>query len=94
MSEFTTIHQLVEILDGDEDLVVLLCDAGIVTRREQGFLPEEVSRVLVCRTLVRELDIAAASALEIILRFREQLLDTRHRLAQMARELQRLERER
>jgi hypothetical protein len=94
MSEWTTIHQLVEILEGDEDLVVRLCEAGIVTRHEQGFMPEEVARVLVCRTLVRELDIADASALEVILRLREQLLDTRHRLAAMARELRRLQRER
>lgn len=90
MTEWTTIHQLIEIVEGDEDLVIRLCDAGIVTRREEGFLPDDVARVLVCRTLVRELDIADASALEIILRLREELLDTRHQLAAMARELRRL----
>lgn len=89
MKEWIPAARLIEILEGDEELVVRLCEEGIVTERVEGYLPEEVARVLVCRTLVRELDVDV-SALEIILRLREDLLETRQQLALVARELDRL----
>lgn len=89
MTEWIAKRRLVEILEGDEELVVRLCEEGIVTRRAEGFMPEEVARVLVCRTLVRELDVDV-SALEIILRLRDELLDSRKKIAALARELERL----
>ena len=92
MTEWIATARLVEILQGDEELVVHLCEAGIVTQHAEGYRPEEVARVLVCRTLVRELDVDI-SALEIILRLREELLETRRQLSAVARELTRVRRE-
>ena len=92
MTEWTTTARLVEILQGDEELVVRLSEEGIITRHAEGYRPEDVARVLVCRTLVRELDVDI-SALEIILRLREELLETRHQLSAVARELNRLKNE-
>jgi hypothetical protein len=92
MTEWITTARLVEILQGDEELVVRLCDEGIITQQAEGYLPEDVARVLVCRTLVRELDVDI-SALEIILRLREELLETRHQLSAVAHELNRLKNE-
>ncbi len=92
MTEWIAAARLVEILEGDAELVVRLCEAGIVTQQAQGYRHEDVARVLVCRTLVRELDVDI-SALEIILRLREELLETRRQLSAVARELHRVKHE-
>ena len=92
MTEWIPTARLVEILQGDDELVVRLCEAGIVTQHAQGYRPEEVARVLVCRTLVRELDVDI-SGLEIILRLREELLETRQQLSAVACELTRVKNE-
>jgi hypothetical protein len=85
-----SIHQVVEILEGDEELVVTLCNEGLIAAHEEGFMPEEVARILVCRTLIRELDVDV-SAIDIILRLRDELLQTRQQLSLVARELARLQ---
>src|SRR5690606_14507698 len=40
MSEWISIQELVEIVEGDEELVLRLCEGGIVRRRAEGFPPE------------------------------------------------------
>jgi hypothetical protein len=76
-------EDLVELLEGDGELLVLLVEYGILEEDTQGFGPELVETVLVSQTLVRELQINGPGV-DVILRMRRQLLVTRRRLAELA----------
>ncbi len=82
MSEIT-LEELVELIGGDRELLVLLTEYGILEEGCQGFDPELVDTVLVSQTLVREFEINGPGV-DVILRMRRQLLVTRRRLAELA----------
>lgn len=74
---------LLELLEGDVELLEELTTHGIIAKDAEFYSSEEVEAVLVSRTLVRELEINWAGV-DVILRMRRQLLVTRLRLAQVS----------
>lgn len=80
-----TQEALLEILDNDLDLLETLVEHGLIPSGLQSFVPDEVETILVCRTLVREMEVNWAGV-EVIVRMRRQLLMTRRRLAELAGE--------
>ena len=81
MSSFT-LAAILELLEGDQELLQALTEHGIIAEGTFDFGPEEVESVLVSRTLVREMGINW-EGVDVILRLRKQLLLTRHRLAEI-----------
>jgi hypothetical protein len=81
------LEQLIEVLEGDRELVYRLVEEGVIERRREGYGRREVEQVLVCRTLVRELDVNWAGV-DIIVRMREELLATRRQVAELLDALQ------
>jgi hypothetical protein len=88
MSRWISRTRLVEIVDGDDELVALLVSHGVIVEGAEGFEPEHVERVLVSRTLLRELDVNL-EGIEIILRLRERLLATHIQIGALLEELRR-----
>lgn len=80
MKSRVTLEHLVALVDGDNELVSVLIERGIIELDDDGFTVGSVDRVLTSRTLVRELEVNW-EGLEIILRLREQLATARRRLA-------------
>jgi hypothetical protein len=79
MNEAMTMEQVVALLDGDREILRHLVAEGIVEETAQGFAAEEVERVLVACTLVKELEVNWAGV-EIILQLRDDLLATRRQM--------------
>jgi len=77
-----TREQLIAIVDGDDELLVLLLREGVIEHRDDGWAADEVDRVLACRTLVRELEVNWAGV-DIILRLRQELAIARQRIAEL-----------
>ena len=82
MSELWRIEQVLELVEGDVDLIEQLYASGICKKRVEGFLPEEVEAARVAYTLVRELEVNWPGV-EIILRLRQELLETRRQVADL-----------
>ena len=82
MTTYVAHVQVLQALHGDEDLLGRLDELGLVERRAEGYLPEEVERALVSYTLVRELGINW-EGVEVILRLREELLATHRQVARL-----------
>ena len=82
MTTYVAHVQVLQALHGDEDLLSRLDELGLVERRAEGYLPEEVERALVSYTLVRELGINW-EGVEVILRLREELLATHRQVARL-----------
>ncbi|MCP4447929.1 MAG: hypothetical protein GY811_21725 [Myxococcales bacterium] len=78
-----TAEALLELLEGDQELLESLVEHGIISREVECYGPEDVETVLVSRTLVRELEVNWAGV-DVILRLRRQLLVTRLRLAEIS----------
>ncbi len=76
-----SIEALLEILEGDRELLGALAEQGLIDAGAQSFAPEEVETILVSRTLVRELEVNWPGV-EVILRLRRELMLTRIRLAE------------
>jgi hypothetical protein len=74
--------QVLQALQGDEDLLSCLVELGFVERRVDGYSPDEVERALVSYTLVRELGVNW-EGVEVILRLREELLATHDQVARL-----------
>ena len=82
MSRYTYQH-LVELLDGDNELIARLVEEGeIVQRDDDDVVVVDVDRVLLARTLVRELEVDWPGV-EIILRMRDDLVAARRRIAEL-----------
>ena len=82
-------RRLLELLEGDSAFLEECLRAGVVrvTRREdEVWAAEDVGRVLVARTLVRDLEVNWAGV-EIILRMRGELLETRRQVEGLLRML-------
>jgi hypothetical protein len=83
MSKVTYQH-LLELLGGDRDLIDRLIEIGEIEQRETGTAIVDVDRVLVVRTLVRELEVDWPGV-EVILRLLRELADARRRIAELER---------
>lgn len=81
MSRFTYSH-LVALLGGDDELIARLVEEGEIERREGDRVLVDVDRVLIARTLVRELEIDWPGV-EVILRLRDELDRARKRIAEL-----------
>jgi hypothetical protein len=77
-----TYQRLVELVDGDEELVAALVEHGEIRQLDDDRALVDVDRVLVARTLHRELEIDW-NGVEVILRLREELAAARVRIAEL-----------
>lgn len=77
-----TYQRLVELVDGDEELVARLVEEGEIRQLDDDHALVDVERVLVARTLHRELEIDWPG-IEVILRLREELAAARVRIAEL-----------
>jgi hypothetical protein len=76
-------QQLVELVGGDQELIVRLLEVGVIEQKgEEQVVVVDVDRVLVCRTLVRELEIDWPGV-EVILRLLAELGEARRRIAEL-----------
>lgn len=82
MSKQVLREEFIALVDGDLELVELLVSCELITERATGFSAQDVDRLLVARTLLRELDVNIAG-LEVILRLREELAAARRRLREL-----------
>ncbi|HUH05656.1 MAG TPA: hypothetical protein VML75_26865 [Kofleriaceae bacterium] len=78
-------ERLLEVVDGDRELVTLLIEEGVLVASEEGFSAQDVDLVLCSFTLVRELNVNLAGV-DIILRLRAELARARRRLAELDRQ--------
>lgn len=83
MTRFTY-QRLVELVDGDGELIERLVDEGVIERRDGDRVLVDVDRVLLVRTLWRELEIDWPG-IEVILRLRDELDEARVRIAELER---------
>jgi len=87
MTRFTY-QRLLELVEGDRDLIDRLVDEGLIERRGDDRVIVDVDVVLVARTLWRDLDVEWPG-IEVILRLREELAAARRRIAELESELAR-----
>ncbi|HSN25765.1 MAG TPA: hypothetical protein VLT45_05750 [Kofleriaceae bacterium] len=83
MTRYTYQH-LLELVEGDHELIALLVEEGEIVRGDDDTVTVDVDRVLVARTLLRELEVSWPG-IEIILRLRSELAAARKRLAELDR---------
>jgi hypothetical protein len=76
-----TYRRLVELVDGDDELIGWLVDEGVIERRDDDRVAVDLDSVLAARTL-RELDVDW-SGIDIILRLRDELAAARRRIAEL-----------
>ena len=84
MTRRTPRTRVIELLGGDAEFFDKLRRYGIVPSDE--LTPEQVERVLVARTLVFELDVNLPGV-EVVLRLRRELLETRIQMTRLADKL-------
>ena len=84
-ARFTYAH-LVELVEGDDELIVRLVDEGLIERRDDDRVMVDVDAVLVARTLWRDLDVEWPG-IEVILRMRNELVRARLRIAELEQTL-------
>ena len=77
-----TYQQLLALVEGDQELIANLVEQGIIERRDDDRVVVDVDRVLVARTLWRDLELDWA-AIDVILRLRDQLVEARRRIAEL-----------
>lgn len=77
---------ILTVLDGDQELYEQLQQQGLVPQDEETLRPAHVEVARVTQTLVRELDINWAGV-EVVLRLRSELHETRKQLAQLQTQL-------
>ena len=80
MTRFTYQH-LLELVDGDDELILRLVDEGLVERHDD-VVSVEVDRVLLARTLWRDLDVEWPG-IEIILKLAAELAAARRRIHEL-----------
>ena len=79
-----TYQRLVELVDGDDELIAWLVDEGVIEQRDDDRVTVDLDSVLAARTL-RELDVDW-SGIPIILRLRAELAAARRRIAELEAE--------
>jgi len=77
-----TYRHLIELVDGDDELIARLLEDGEIERRDDAVVVVDVDRVLIARTLVRELEIDWPGV-EVILRLLRELAEARARIAEL-----------
>jgi DNA-binding FadR family transcriptional regulator len=77
-----TYQRLVELVDGDHELIARLVEEGLIERRGGDRVLVDVDRVLLVRTLWRELEIDWPGV-EMILHLRDALDEARARIAEL-----------
>ncbi|HEY5951314.1 MAG TPA: hypothetical protein VIV40_37735 [Kofleriaceae bacterium] len=80
MTRFTYQH-LLELVEGDDELIIHLVDEGLVERHD-NIVTIDVDRVLLARTLWRELEVEWPG-IEIILKLAAELADARQKIAEL-----------
>jgi hypothetical protein len=71
-----TYDRLLELVGGDQELIARLVDEGEIEQRDDTTVIVDLDRVLIVRTLVRELEIDW-SGVAVILRLLSELADAR-----------------
>ncbi len=82
MKHRITIERLIEIVEGDRELVLVLVEKGLIEQDEHGFEAKDVDRALASRTLTREFNVNWPGV-DIILRLREEIAHARRRIAEL-----------
>ncbi len=77
-----TYQGLLELVEGDHELIARLVEEGLIERRGDDRAMVDVDRVLLVRTLWRELEIDWPGV-EVILRLRDELQAARARIAEL-----------
>jgi len=82
MTRFTYAH-LLELVEGDDELIARLVEEGLVERRaDEVIVTIDVDRVLLARTLWRDLDVEWPG-IEIILKLATELAAARKRISEL-----------
>lgn len=77
-----TYQHLVELVDGDHELIARLIEEGEIVQREGDVAIVDVDRVLIARTLLRELDVDWPGV-EVVLRLLAELTEARRKIAEL-----------
>ena len=85
MTRFTY-QRLVELVDGDGELIERLVEEGVIERKDGDRVVVDVDRVLMVRALWRELEVDWPG-IEVILRLVDDLDRARARIAELEQEL-------
>ncbi len=80
MTRFTYQH-LLELVEGDDELIVRLVEEGLVERRED-LVSVDLDALLLARTLWRDLDVEWPG-IEIIVKLRGELAAARRRIEEL-----------
>jgi len=80
MTRFTYQH-LLELVGGDDELIVQLVEEGFIEHSE-GIASVDLDRILLARTIRRDLDVDWAG-IEIIIRLAAELKAARQRIAEL-----------
>ena len=75
-------RELLELVDGDAELIAVLVEEGEIQCADDAIATVDVDRVLVARTLLRELDVTWPGV-EVILELRAALVAARRRIAEL-----------
>jgi hypothetical protein len=81
MTRYTYQH-LVELVNGDNELIARLVEEGEIVHGDDDVVTIDIDRVLLARTLWRELEVDWPG-IEIILRLRGDLVAARKRIAEL-----------
>ena len=79
-------QSLVDLVDGDHELIARLVEIDEIVKRDGDVATVDIDRVLVARTLVRELEIDWPGV-EVILRLVRELAEARAHIAELERQL-------
>lgn len=82
-----TYQHLLDLIEGDHELIDQLIEVGEIEQRGEVVAVVDVDRVLIARTLVRELEIDWPGV-EVILRLVTELAEARVRIAELERKVQ------
>jgi hypothetical protein len=77
-----TYQRLVELVDGDQELISHLVEEGLIERRGEDRALVDVDHVLIARTLWRELEIDWPGV-EVILHLHDRLSQAQARIAEL-----------
>ncbi|MBK9033944.1 MAG: hypothetical protein IPL61_22200 [Myxococcales bacterium] len=86
MTSRCTYAALVEVVDGDTELIARLVEEGVIVVRDDDLAIVDVDVVLVARTLWRDLALDWPG-IAVILRLREQLARAQARVAELEDQL-------
>ncbi len=81
MTRYTYQH-LVELVDGDHELIARLVEEGVIEYEDDGVVPVDPDMVTLARTLWRELEVDW-NGIPIIIRLTAQLAAARRRIAEL-----------